>query len=373
MDDQRILGNWQSGGNEFEVVLVDGELLILTPETPAGHEPRLTSDGDGWLIVGGPFSGAEVKLDGSDTGSIGGTWRLERADHPPDPVPGDGQRAPDLLPDSVRDAYFEQVWAEALASGGDLAVVGYPKHQFVQWLMGREEVIFHGSGEFEIEEFRPIRTSMELNDRTGRGNLGATYGTHDGLWAMFFAVIDRSQLEGTIRNGIADYTSPTGDTVRIYRFSIHAELLVNRPYRSGALYLLARDRFARIPYYEGGPLSDEWACFEPVAPLAKILLDADDFPFLETIGGHDDSEIIAFGELGNQVWDRMISARRNGEHIRIVTTADRGVIDEFVRLSLDFYPQVERLVTEVDGGHAMDMKGPPAFMHGIEQRLADDL
>lgn len=110
-----------------------------------------------------------------------------------------------------------------------------------------------------------------------------------------------------------------------------------------------------------------------MAQLAKILLDAGDFPFLETIGGHDDSEIITFGELGDQVWGGMVSASRNGEHIRIVTAADRGVIDEFVRRSLDFYPQVERLVSKVDGGHAMDMKGPPAFMHGIEKRLADTL
>ena len=130
--------------------------------------------------------------------------------------------------------------------------------------MARDAVIFHGSGELDIEEFRPIRTSMELNDRTGRGNLGATYGTHDGPWAMFFAGIDRAQLEGTIRNGIADYTSSDGATVRIYRFSIHADLLGARPYRSGALYVLPRDRFTRIPYYEGGLLSDEWACFEPV-------------------------------------------------------------------------------------------------------------
>ncbi len=373
MSDPSILGNWRWDGNDFSVVTVAGELLVVTPETPVGYEPRLVPEGDGWVIVGGPFSGADVKLDGPDNGSIGGTWRLERADHPPDPVPGDGQRAPDLVPDSDRDAYFDRVWAGGPAAGGDLAVAGYPKHQFVQWLMARDEVIFHGSGELDIEEFRPIRTSMELNDRTGRGNLGATYGTHDGLWAAFFAVIDRPQLQGTIRNGIADYTSADGATVRIYRFSIHADLLVTRPFRSGALYLLPRDRFARIPYYESGPLSDEWACFEPVAPIAKILLDADDFPFLETIGGHDDSEIIAFGELGDQVWDGMISANRNGDYIRIVTTADRGVIDEFVRLSLDFYPQVERVVTKVDGGHAIDMKGPPAFMHAIEKRLADDL
>ncbi|MDH5421399.1 MAG: hypothetical protein OEY55_06315 [Acidimicrobiia bacterium] len=373
MAHQEIEGNWQSGGNEFSVVRVDGELLMVTPKTPAGYEPRLVPEGDGWVIAGGPFSGADVTLDGPDTGSIGGTWTLERADHPPAPVPGDGQRPPDLLPDSVRDEYFGQLWSFALAKGGAIRLADYPKYQFVQWLMGRDEVIFHGSGELDIEEFQPIRTSMELNDRTGRGNLGATYGTHDGLWAMFFAVIDRSRLQGTIRNGIADYANPEGGTLRIYRFSIHEALLETRPYRSGALYLLPRDRFARIPYYEGGPRSDEWACFEPVAPLAKILLDAEDFPFLETIGGHDDSAILAFGELGDRVWSGMTSASRNGEHIRIVTTADRAVIDEFVRLSLDFYPQVERVVTKVDGGHAIDMKGPPAFMQGIEQRLADDL
>lgn len=116
MGDPSILGNWESGGNEFSVVTVDGELLVVTAETPAGFEPRLTASGDGWMIGGGPYSGADVKLDGPDTGSIGGTWSLRRADHAPRPVPGDGQRAPVLRADPDRDEYFEGTWTEALAA-----------------------------------------------------------------------------------------------------------------------------------------------------------------------------------------------------------------------------------------------------------------
>ena len=32
---------------------------------------------------------------------------------------------------------------------------------------------------------------MEMMDETGRGNIAGVYGTHNGLWSMFFAIIDR--------------------------------------------------------------------------------------------------------------------------------------------------------------------------------------
>ena len=65
----------------------------------------------------------------------------------------------------------------------------------------------------EIDEFQPARKSMELYDETGRGNLQAVYGTHDGLWAMFFAIIDRPNLQGSIRNGVTYFKNQAGEVV----------------------------------------------------------------------------------------------------------------------------------------------------------------
>ena len=365
-----IVGNWTAGGNEFAVVQSDGELLVIMPSTPAGYEPRVTASDGGWLITGGPFSGVVMELHNDDSGTVGGVFDLARIVDAPAAVPGDGQRIAQLTEDAVRDGEFTQLWDAARTSGGEISwTTGYKKHEFIQWLMQRDEVIFHGSGVTDIAEFLPIRKSLELNDVGGRGNRGAVYGTHDGLWATFFAVVDRSQLVGSIRNGIADYQGPSGDTVRTYQFSIHEGLLAERPFHQGALYLLPRDRFERIPFFEDGPLSNEWACYEPVAPLAKLMMEPSAFPFLETIGGHDDSELLGFSDLGDAVWAGVVSASQDGDTITIVTTTARQVVEEFVEKSLDYYPQVQRIVSEVPEGLAIAMSGPPAFEHGIRERI----
>ncbi|HEY5652035.1 MAG TPA: hypothetical protein VIW46_11340, partial [Acidimicrobiia bacterium] len=137
--------------------------------------------------------------------------------------------------------------------------------------MTTDSVIFHGSNRTDIDEFVPQRASMELNDTGGRGNLGAIYGTHDGLWAMFFAIIDRGRLRGSIRNGSTRYETPDRtQSVDRYHFSVHHEMLESAPYTTGALYLLPRAAFDRVPIYPGGPLSNEWACHEPIRPLARL-------------------------------------------------------------------------------------------------------
>lgn len=234
--------------------------------------------------------------------------------------------------------------------------------------MTTDSVIFHGSNRTDIDEFVPQRASMELNDTGGRGNHGAIYGTHDGLWAMFFAIIDRGRLRGSIRNGSTRYETPDRtQSVDRYHFSVHHEMLESAPYTTGALYLLPRAAFDRVPIYPGGPLSNEWACHEPIRPLARLTIAPEDFPF--SIGGHDDGPLLVLDDLGTQVYEGVTSARRTEQGFEIVTSTDRGVIDRFVDLSHEFYPDVSRVAEATDGGTRVEMTGPPAFLHGTEKRL----
>lgn len=65
---------------------------------------------------------------------------------------------------------------------GDEYDLPYPKHEFLRYLAAQEMFIFHGSAKADIDEFQTRRTSMELKDKSGRGNVQGIYGTHDGRW-----------------------------------------------------------------------------------------------------------------------------------------------------------------------------------------------
>ena len=239
---------------------------------------------------------------------------------------------------------------------------------------GREVVIFHGSNDPGIEAFEPVRRSMELRDHAGRGNLGAVYGTHDGIWSMFFAVVDRSRLQGSIRNGVGTYHRRAGgDALDLYRFSIADVVLGDRPFTTGALYLLPRDAFVRIPLYPGGPPSNEWACHTTVEPLARLVVCPGDFPFLESIGGHDDGPLIELGRLGDRVYDAVVTARRIDDGVEVVTRAGRDVVGRLIEISREVYPDVVRTAADHPDGTLVRMTGPPAFVQGIERRLGDRL
>lgn len=348
-----------------------GDLVMAAPEIPRGFEPRLELVGPTRLrVTTGHLAGAEVDLTVDDGrvagGLIGGAIPVERLEGPPDPVPGGGLVGPVYRDDAERDRVFAERWH---AGGGAIAADPYPVHELVQWLMARDEFIFHGSNRTAIEEFAPRRESMELNNQGGHGNLGAVYGTHDGLWAMFFAVVDRSALRGSIRNGVGTYQADDGRHVDVYRFSVDHRSLPSRPFTPGMLYVLPREPFDRIPMYPGGPFSNEWACPEPVRPLARIAVAPDDFPFLDRIGGHDDGDLVRLSELGDEVFARVADATPIDGGFRLVfSDLDPGVRDEWIALGIRFFPDVERRLVD---DTTVEMTGPPAFVHTMERRLAE--
>ena len=182
-------------------------LLAVFPGVPAGYEIRMAplAAPHTFTMRGGPVPNATAVF-GDDSVNIAG-MTLQRFT----PTAADLAAVhPRLLPppmilDGARRAAFDAFWERLrTANGGRVAYdLPYPLHEFLRYLASLDEVIFHGSGNPDIDDFQPVRTSYELNDPTGRGNLQAVYGTHDGLWPLFFAVVDRSRLNGAIRNGVA--------------------------------------------------------------------------------------------------------------------------------------------------------------------------
>lgn len=66
-----------------------------------------------------------------------------------------------------------------------------PKWQFLCHLADHHDIALHGSGEPNIALFGP-RQSNDLNEF---GNQKAVYAASDGLWAMFFAIVDRDRVQ----------------------------------------------------------------------------------------------------------------------------------------------------------------------------------
>lgn len=374
MDPETLIGAWDIGwGREFTIEQGAESLLVRFPEAPPGFEARLVDAGEGHLrMLGGPYPEAELHLDG-DGLSVGGVIPVRRLDRPAQVETGWGLRAPALELTRAEVRRCEELWAHIDHPSRQLDIDpgALGPGRFVQWLMAHDLVVFHGSNRADIEELVPERRSMELANVSGRGNLGAVYGTHDGLWAMFFAVIRREGLAGSIRNGVDTHWSGSGERLDLYHFSIHHELLPERPFTTGALYLLPRDRFRQLPLYPGGPPFHEWACEGSVRPLARLRVEPDDFPFLDQIGGHDDGMVFEFEVVAGAVYDAVVAAREIEGGIELVTTAALDEVGTLVDLGRRLYPDVERSVEPHPDGIRLRMVGPPGFRQTIRARFAD--
>lgn len=361
-------GVYEVGGTPFHIIPRADTWVVEFPGVPVGFEPGLSRIGDAeFRIERGPYDGAVLSLH-DDRPAIG-PLPVQSIEGPYVEPVGHGLLAPDLEDDPERNRHFQHL-LDTTPVGGRIDWDGpYARHAFVQWATQHDRFIFHGSNQDAIEEFRPVRTSVELMDHGERGNLGAVYGTHDGLWSMFFAVVDRDRLRGSIRNGVSRWQAPDGRTIDTYQFSIHHECLPDHPFTDGAVYLLPRATFTRLPYYPDGPPSDEWASRQPVRPVARLDVGPGDFPFLDRIAGHDDGPLLEMMALARRLLEGATSLRREDEGISVVLAWSAGADSTYVawRTALErFMPGVHVSLERGHGRRVLRISGPDAYERTIE-------
>ncbi|MGC7096274.1 hypothetical protein ACPZ19_16490 [Amycolatopsis lurida] len=141
--------------------------------------------------------------------------------------------------------------------------------------------MLHGSGNPGITEFVP----RGPEDLTEFGSRRAVFAAADGVWPMFYAILDRDLGAFSMCNGCARI----GDEVR-YHFSISSHALERQPWRDGMVYLLPAVTFELEP---GDLRSTQAASPVPVRPVAKLTVRPQDFPFLHEVHGHNDAELRA--------------------------------------------------------------------------------
>ncbi len=188
---------------------------------------------------------------------------------------------------------FDELLDTALSMDGCPAIhydLPWPKWQFLCHIADHRGVALHGSGDPNIALFEP-RQSNDLNEF---GNQKAVYAASDGLWAMFFAIVDRERVR-SITNACVRLADEAGNILGpYYVFSVSQTALPNQPWRTGVVYLLPRETFTVQPHLAFGSYEVHFAqlaSYVPVQPLAKLTVTPADFPFLTQIRGHDDQRL----------------------------------------------------------------------------------
>ncbi len=379
-------GYYSTFGFLLEVRLDEWGLVAAVPGVPPGYEILLqpTSNSRSFRSLGGPLDGALCEFRGPAgelaTALAVGEFELQRVS--PEALAGmemvERLTLPAIVWDPAKRAAFDGLLQKvtAVSSGDWIAYdLPYPRYEFLLHAAESDQFIFHGSNNTGIEHFLPIRKSFELRDAGGQGNLPAVYGTHDGIWPMFYAIVDRERLSGSISNGVMYFSNRQGERLAVYNFSINREMLAERPYCSGAVYFLPRESFRRLKLV-GDAWSNQWASEEPVDPIARLLVQPEDFPFLDQIGGHDDSTLLRHERLFRALL-ATIQASEQTEDGFILTlrwnSATREDVNEFLTIRHELDPAGEYLLQPAADGLTarLTMKVPPAFRQVLEKSLRE--
>ena len=178
----------------------------------------------------------------------------------------------------------------------------FPKWQFLSYICETKNLMLHGSQNLGINLVEP----RQANDKRAFSNQLAIYATTDGIWVIYFAILDRRKYpELTLFNScLQARISPEQFSEPFYFFSITQSVLHQKPWCTGAIYILPRQSFTQESAQQAQGteiIFPHWISSKSVQPIAKLLVDPYDFPFLDQIHGHNDEKLI-----------QLVSANPNG-------------------------------------------------------------
>jgi hypothetical protein len=200
---------------------------------------------------------------------------------------------PPLQVDARTREAIEQLFAEKIRHGNGQQLsyrLDVAKWEFLCQLVDSCEVVLHGSADADIDEFEP-RKSADVDDF---GNQRAVYAASDGIWPMFFAVVDRTKAASLVNAAFRLIESDGDRSDPYYYFSVDAAALERHPWRSGTVYVLPRADFRQQPVQrlrQHLVEHQQWASHLPVTPLARLAVDPSDFPFLSRVRPHDPARL----------------------------------------------------------------------------------
>ncbi len=188
---------------------------------------------------------------------------------------------------------FEQLFRSTPADGVVDYQLPYPKWQYLSWLCAAKELVLHGSQNLEIDEVKP----QQAKDVRAFSNQSAIYATTDGIWVIYFAIVDRKGFPGLslfnscvqIRMGEEQWSPP------FYFFSVSHFARQQNPWRDGMVYILPRRTFEQETHQQMQGMEiafPHWISPVAVRPVARLRVTPQDFPFLDQVYGHDDEKLV---------------------------------------------------------------------------------
>lgn len=210
-----------------------------------------------------------------------------------------------------RHEAFERLFQSTPAGGLIDYQLLYPKWQYLSWLSETKELVLHGSQNLEIGEVEP----RQARDVKAFSNQESIYATTDGIWGIYFAIIDRIKYKGiSLFNSCLQARIDEGQwSDPVYFFSVSQFALVQKPWCEGMVYILPRQTFVQEAHQQVQGMEivfPHW--ISPVAahPVARLHVAPQDFPFLAQIHGHDDEKLsqLAMSDPNGFPWpDALVS------------------------------------------------------------------
>ena len=187
--------------------------------------------------------------------------------------------------DEKQRVAFDHLFDAAQQSGSNTLIdynLPYPKSDFLNYLCDWRGLVVHGSPNPDLDVLQPIRKSGDDNEF---GNRQQVFASPDAIWAMWFAILDKSKFKLT-RNGCVRVGVGPG-RIKYYHFELPKSNKDNRPFIEGTIYIARAEDFPdKRPY----PLLDhfnaeieEWGSTNPITPLARIKVTPEDFPYLDQV------------------------------------------------------------------------------------------
>ena len=188
---------------------------------------------------------------------------------------------------------FDELWQSATNGSFIDYRLPHPKWQFLSYLCDSRDLVLHGSQNRDIEVVEP----RQAKDKRAYSNQNAIYATTDGIWVIYFAIIDRQRHPGLslfnscfqIKLADEQLSEP------FYFFSISGAFRKQNPWCQGVVYILPRQDFSREAAQQAQEVEvifPHWISALPAEPVAKLIVAPTDFPFLDQIHGHNDQKLV---------------------------------------------------------------------------------
>ncbi len=187
---------------------------------------------------------------------------------------------------------FEDLWRSTGHGGVIDYHLPYPKWQFLTYLCDRHNLVLHGSQDNSIDIVEP----RQAHDARAYSNQRAIYATTDGIWVIYFAIVNRKKCKQMSLFNSCLQIRLTADQLSdpLYFFSISQPAKLQKAWGEGMVYILPRQRFERenAQIIRGAEvIFPHWISKIPAAPAARLAVGPQDFPFLEQIHGHNDEKL----------------------------------------------------------------------------------